>query len=48
MVQPLPQVEPGIKINKARKLNLFKVPDELQFRLDSLSEKTARLIALQE
>jgi hypothetical protein len=39
MVQPPSWVESGIKITKVRNLNLFKFTDELQLRLDELSEK---------
>jgi hypothetical protein len=39
MVQPSSWIESGIKINKIRNLNLFKFTDELQSRLDELSEK---------
>lgn len=39
MVQPSSWVESGIKISKIRNLNLFKFTDELQLRLDKLSEK---------
>lgn len=39
MVQPSSWVESGIKISKVRNLHLFKFTDELQFRLDVLSEK---------
>jgi hypothetical protein len=39
MVQPSSWVESGIKITKVRNLNLFKFTDELQSRLDELSEK---------
>lgn len=39
MVQPSSWVESGIKITKVRHLNLFKFTDELQSRLDELSEK---------
>lgn len=39
MVQPSFWVESGIKISKVRNLNLFKFTDELQSRLDELSEK---------
>ncbi|HEY9666893.1 MAG TPA: hypothetical protein V6C91_08810 [Coleofasciculaceae cyanobacterium] len=49
MVQPSSWVESGIKISKVRNLNLFKFTDELQFRLDELSEKKkAGLITLEE
>ena len=39
MVQPSSWIESGIKITKVRNLNLFKFTDELQSRLDELSEK---------
>lgn len=39
MVQPSSWVESGIKISKVRELNLFKFTNELQSRLDELSEK---------
>ncbi len=39
MVQPSSWVESGIKISKVRGLNLFKFTDELQFRLEELSQK---------
>ncbi len=39
MVQPSSWVESSIKISKVRNLNLFKFTDELQFRLDALSER---------
>lgn len=39
MVQPSSWVESGIKISKVRNLNLFKFTDELQSRLDELSDK---------
>ncbi len=49
MVQPSSWVESGIKISKVRNLNLFKFTDELQFRLDELSEKNkAGLLAQEE
>jgi hypothetical protein len=49
MVQPSSWVESGIKISKVRNLNLFKFTDELQFRLDELSEKNkAGLLTLEE
>ncbi|MEW6493416.1 MAG: hypothetical protein AB1589_13065 [Cyanobacteriota bacterium] len=49
MVQPSSWVESGIKISKVRNLNLFKFTDELQFRLDEISEKKkAGLITLEE
>jgi hypothetical protein len=39
MVQPSSWIESGIRISKVRNLNLFKFTDELQTRLDELSEK---------
>lgn len=49
MVQPSSWVESGIKISKVRNLNLFKFTDELQFRLDELSEKKkSGLVTLEE
>lgn len=39
MVQPSSWVETGIKISNVRGLNLFKFTDELQSRLDDLSER---------
>jgi transcriptional antiterminator Rof (Rho-off) len=39
MVQPSLWVESGIKISKVRNLNLFKFTDELQSRLEELSDK---------
>jgi hypothetical protein len=49
MVQPSSWVESGIKISKVRNLNLFKFTDELQFRLNELSEKNkAGLLAQEE
>jgi transcriptional antiterminator Rof (Rho-off) len=39
MVQPSSWVESSIKISKVRNLNLFKFTDELQLRLDDLSER---------
>jgi hypothetical protein len=39
MVQPSSWVESGIKLSKVRDLNLFKFTDELQTRLDNLSER---------
>ncbi len=39
MVQPSSWIESGIKISKVRNLNLFKFTNELQSRLDELSEK---------
>ncbi|MBW4510039.1 MAG: hypothetical protein KME64_26520 [Scytonematopsis contorta HA4267-MV1] len=38
MVQPSSWVDSGIKISKVRNLNLFKFSDELQSRLEKLSE----------
>jgi CBS domain containing-hemolysin-like protein len=40
MVQPSSWIESGIKISKVKNLNLFKFTNELQARLDELSEKT--------
>jgi hypothetical protein len=40
MVQPSSWIESGIKISKVKNLNLFKFTNELQSRLDELSEKT--------
>jgi hypothetical protein len=49
MVQPSSWVESGIKISKVRNLNLFKFTDELQLRLDELSEKKkSGLVSLEE
>jgi hypothetical protein len=49
MVQPSSWVESGIKISKVRNLNLFKFTDELQLRLDELSEKKkSGLVTLEE
>lgn len=39
MVQPSSWVDSGIKISKVRNFNLFKFTDELQSRLEELSEK---------
>jgi hypothetical protein len=39
MVKPSSWVETGVKISKVRQLYLFKFTDELQERLDELSEK---------
>jgi hypothetical protein len=39
IVQPSSWIESGIKISKVRNLNLFKFTNELQSRLDELSEK---------
>jgi hypothetical protein len=39
MVQPSFWVESGIKIEKVRQAYLFKFTDELQSRLDDLSER---------
>ena len=38
MVQPSSWVESGIKLNKVRNLYLFKFTDDLQARLDELTE----------
>ena len=49
MVQPSSWVESGIEISTVRNLNLFKFTDELQFRLDELSEKKkSGLVTLEE
>jgi hypothetical protein len=48
MVQPSSWVESGIKISKVRNLSLFKFTDELQFRLDELSEKNKAGVLAQE
>ncbi|GET40756.1 hypothetical protein [Microseira wollei] len=49
MVHPSSWVESGIKISKVRHLNLFKFTDDIQFRLDELSEnKKAGLLTLVE
>lgn len=39
MVKPSSWVETGVKISKVRQFYLFKFTDELQQRLDELSEK---------
>ncbi|MEA5533049.1 hypothetical protein [Crocosphaera sp. XPORK-15E] len=39
MVKPSFWVETGVKISKVRQLYLFKFTDQLQERLDELSEK---------
>ncbi|OKH56628.1 hypothetical protein [Scytonema sp. HK-05] len=39
MVQPSFWVESGVKISKVRNLYLFKFTDELQSRLEELSQK---------
>jgi hypothetical protein len=39
MVQPSSWVESGIKLSKVRDLNLFEFTDELQTRLNNLSER---------
>lgn len=39
MVKPSSWVETGIKISQVRQLYLFKFTDELQERLDELSDK---------
>ncbi len=39
MVQPSFWIDSGIQISKVRNLNLFKFTDELQFRLEELSDK---------
>lgn len=49
MVQPSFWVESGIKISKVRNFNLFKFTDELQSRLEELSEnKKAGMLTTQE
>ena len=48
MVNPSSWVETGIKISKVRQLYLFKFTDELQQRLDELSEKKKREIITSE
>jgi uncharacterized protein YnzC (UPF0291/DUF896 family) len=42
MVKPSCWIETGVKISKVRQLYLFKFTDQLQERLDELSEKTKR------
>jgi hypothetical protein len=42
MVKPSSWVETGVKISKVRQLYLFKFTDQLQERLDELSEKNKR------
>ena len=42
MVKPSSWVETGVKISKVRQLYLFKFTDQLQQRLDELSEKSKR------
>lgn len=39
MVKPSSWVDTGVKISKVRQVYLFKFADELQERLDELSEK---------
>lgn len=39
MVKPSSWVETGVKISKVRQLYLFKFTEQLQERLDKLSEK---------
>ncbi|MBE9008132.1 hypothetical protein IQ259_24490 [Fortiea sp. LEGE XX443] len=39
MVQPSFWVESGIKLSKVRNIYLFKITEELQYRLEELSEK---------
>ncbi len=39
MVQPSSWVESGIKLSKVRNIYLFKFTDELQARLDELTER---------
>jgi hypothetical protein len=49
MVQPSFWVESGIKISKVRNFNLFKFTDELQSRLEELSEnKKAEILTTEE
>jgi hypothetical protein len=49
MVQPSSWVDSGIKISKVRNLNLFKFTDELQSRLEELSEnKKAGILTSEE
>ncbi len=49
MVQPSFWVESGIKISKVRNFNLFKFTDELQSRLEELSEnKKAGMLTTEE
>lgn len=49
MVQPSFWVESGIKISKVRNFNLFKFTDELQSRLEQLSEnKKAEILTTEE
>lgn len=49
MVQPSSWVDSGITISKVRNLNLFKFTDELQSRLEELSEnKKAGMLNLEE
>jgi hypothetical protein len=49
MVQPSFWVESGIKISKVRNFNLFKFTDELQSRLEELSEnKKAGILTTEE
>ncbi|PSB04937.1 hypothetical protein [Merismopedia glauca] len=49
MVNPSSWVETGVKISQVRQLYLFKFTDELQERLDGLSErKKAELLTSEE
>lgn len=49
MVQPSFWVESGIQMSKVKNLYLFKFSDELQSRLDELSEKKkAELLTSEE
>jgi hypothetical protein len=48
MVKPSSWVDTGVKISKVRQLYLFKFTDELQERLDELSEKNQAEILTSE
>lgn len=49
MVQPSFWVESGIELSQVRNIYLFKFTEELQFRLEELSEnKKAGLLTLEE
>ncbi len=48
MVKPSFWVETGVKISKVRQLHLFKFTDELQQRLDELSENKKKGILTSE
>jgi hypothetical protein len=48
MVKPSSWVETGVKISKVRQLYLFKFTDQLQERLDELSQKNKREILTSE